>query len=193
MASPPATDLRTELPSIAVPWRLPAQTGSSARVTVTHVTDPLCPWAYSFEPAMRALECRYGDQLELRTVLIGLVEDPEQLAERGFTPERGALSALSFRRLGMPMSPHVRERMIASAPACRLVKAAALQGEEFAEATLRALRLAVFTTPLLLDEPEALEAVARTIDGLDTERALGDLAARYPGLALCAPPAAPAE
>ena len=175
MASAYSTAIPLELPRIPAPWRLSAPTAASARVTVTHVTDPLCPWAYSFEPAMRALESRYGDQLELRTVVIGLVSDVEKLIERGYSPERGALTALRFRRLGMPFTPNVRKRMIASAPACRLVKAVGLQGEEFAEATLRALRLALFNTTLLLDELDALEALCSTIDGLDIARAISDL------------------
>ncbi len=175
MASVEQNILPIDLPRMSAPWRVPAPTGSGLKVTVTHVTDPLCPWAYSFEPAMRALESRYGDQLEMRTVVIGLVSDPEQLAARGFTPERGALAGLHFRRYGMPFTPYVRERLIASGPACRLVKAVALQGEEFVEATMRALRLALFNTPLLLDEDEALELLCRSIDGLDVDRAISDL------------------
>jgi predicted DsbA family dithiol-disulfide isomerase len=175
MAVAQSTVSTRELPRIPAPWRLPAETGSTARVTVTHVTDPVCPWAYSFEPAMRALESRYGDQLEMRTVVIGLASDTEQLVARGYSPERGALTALAFRRLGMPFALNVRERLIASAPACRLVKAVTLQGEEFGEAILRALRLALFNTPLLLDEVESLQALCSTIDGLDVVRAIGDL------------------
>jgi protein-disulfide isomerase-like protein with CxxC motif len=175
MASVEQDTLLSHLPRMSAPWRVPAPTDSSIRVTVTHVTDPLCPWAYSFEPAMRALESRYGDQLEVRTVVIGLVTDAEQLAARGFTPERGALSALHFRQFGMPFTPYVRDRLIASAPACRLVKAVALQGEEFVEATMRALRLALFNTPLLLDEDDALESLCESIDGLDVARAISDL------------------
>jgi hypothetical protein len=55
------------------------------------------------------------------------------------------------------------------------VKAAGLQDEEFAEATMRALRLALFNTPLLLDEDEALEALCGSIEGLDVARAMSDL------------------
>ena len=124
---------------------------------------------------MRALESRYGDQLQVRTVVIGLVSDIEQMAARGFSPERGALAGIHFRRYGMPFTPLVRERLIASAPACHLVKAVALQGEEFVEATMRALRLAVFNTRLLLDEDDGLQSLCSTIDGLDVQRAISDL------------------
>ena len=45
-------------------------------IDVVHYTDPGCPWAYSAEPFIRALEWRYGDGLTWRTCLIGLAEDP---------------------------------------------------------------------------------------------------------------------
>ena len=34
---------------------------ASTPVEALHFTDPSCPWAYSAEPFMRALEYRYGD------------------------------------------------------------------------------------------------------------------------------------
>ncbi len=175
MAGAAPTKLATGLPAIPAPWRLAAPTGSSLRVTVTHVTDYACPWAYSFEPAMRAVEARYGDQLELRTVVIGLSNDPEALVARGFSPERMALVSLHFGRLGMPFTPHVRERVTVSEPACRLIKAAGLQGLEYEEAVTRALRFAQFNSPLLLDEVTSLEALCESVEGLDVARTLSDL------------------
>jgi predicted DsbA family dithiol-disulfide isomerase len=157
---------------LPAPWRRPPEAGSQVGVSVTHVTDPLCPWAYSFEPVLRAVEARYGDQLAVRTVLIGLVSTVEESLRRGSTAEGRALTAQRFRRFGMPITPHVRERVIASAPACRLVKAAALQGEALADALLRGLRLAWYTTDLLLDTTDALAAVAAAVEGLDVARAL---------------------
>jgi hypothetical protein len=124
---------------------------------------------------MRAMESRYGDQLELSTVVIGLSRDPEILLQRGYSPERMALVALRFGRLGMPFSAHVRERVTVSEPACRLIKAAGLQGLEFEEAAARALRFAQFNTSLLLDDAAALETVCESIEGLDVARAMSDL------------------
>ena len=49
-------------------------------IDVVHYTDPGCPWAYSTEPFVRALEWRYGDGLNWRTCLIGLAEDPQRYA-----------------------------------------------------------------------------------------------------------------
>jgi predicted DsbA family dithiol-disulfide isomerase len=164
-----------ELPRFPVPWRVPSATSSRIRIRVAHINDPLCPWAYSYERVMRTLEARYGDQLEFRTVLIGLVETVEESLGRGSSAEARALSALRFRRFGMPITPHVRPRVIASAPACRLVKVAERQSAAASEAILRALRFAGFITPLLLDTEAALEAVADRVDGLDAERAVADL------------------
>ena len=65
----------------------------------------------------------------------------------------------------MPITPHVRERVIASEPACLLVAAAAAQGAEYAEALLRAPRLAWHTTDLLLDDDRALAAVCASVAG----------------------------
>ena len=79
-------------------------------ITATLFSDPACPWAYSESPALRVLEWRYGDQLDWKLILIGLTEDASQYAARGYTPLRGALGQLSFRRYGMPFAPVPKER-----------------------------------------------------------------------------------
>jgi hypothetical protein len=107
-------------------------------------------------------------------VLIGLVSSVEESLARGSSVEGRALTALRFRRFGMPITPHVRERVIASKPACLLIKAAELQAADLADAALRALRLAWYTTDLLLDTDDALAAVCDSVQGLDTSQALSD-------------------
>jgi hypothetical protein len=62
-----------------------------------------------------------------------------------------------------------------SEPACRLTKAAGLQGGEFEEATVRALRFAQFNSPLLLDDVAALEVLCESVEGLDVPRVIADL------------------
>mgnify|MGYP000058818197 FL=1 len=161
----------------ALPTLLPVPALDEERtlVTMTVFTDPLCPWAYSFEPVLRTVEARYGAQLRWRTVLIGLVETVAETLARGSTAEGRAQSARRFRRFGMPITPHVRSRPIASGPACRFVLAARRQGEHLGAPLLRLLRFAWFTTDLLLDEADGLRAVGRRVTGLDVERALADL------------------
>jgi len=136
-------------------------------IQATLYTDPACPWGYSAIPALRVLDWRYGAQIEWRLVVIGLAEDTSQYLERGFTPLRGALGQLQFRRYGMPFSPEPKERVSATARACRAVVAARLDRPGAEWSVLRALQLANFTSPLLLDDDSQLEAVLETVSGLD--------------------------
>jgi hypothetical protein len=101
--------------------------------------------------------------------VIGQTEDASQYVARGYTPLRGALGQLRFRRYGMPFAPQPKERISATARACRAVVAARLHrpGDEWR--VLRALQFANFTTPLLLDDDEQLAALLRTVPGVDAD------------------------
>jgi 2-hydroxychromene-2-carboxylate isomerase len=144
-------------------------------IKATLYSDPACPWAYSAVPALRVLDWRYGNQLDWRLVLIGLTEDASQYVARGYTPLRGALGQLRFRRYGMPFAPQPKERISATARACRAVVAARLErpGDEWR--VFRALQLANFTTPLLLDDDEQLGAVLHTLHGVDADTVIARL------------------
>jgi predicted DsbA family dithiol-disulfide isomerase len=139
-------------------------------ISVTLYNDPACPWAYSERPALRVLEWRYGAQLDWRLVLIGLTESASQYEARGYTPVRGALSQLNFRRYGMPFAPAPKSRVSATARACRAVVAARLiePGSEFV--VFRALQLANFTTSMLLDDDAALGDALARVPGVDASR-----------------------
>jgi 2-hydroxychromene-2-carboxylate isomerase len=137
-----------------------------ASITTILYTDPACPWAYSALPALRVLEWRYGDQLDWRLVLIGLTERAEQYVERGYTPLRSARGQLHFRRYGMPFAPQPKTRVAATARACRAVAAARLARPGAEWPALRALQLAQFTTPLVLDDDAAVSAVVAAAAGL---------------------------
>jgi 2-hydroxychromene-2-carboxylate isomerase len=139
----------------------------SGTIRATLYADPACPWGYSAIPALRALEWRYGDQLDWRLVMIGLSEDASQYAERGFTPLRFAQGQLSFRRYGMPFASEPKQRISATGRACRAVVAVRLFHPGAEWLALRALQLANFTTPLLLDDDTQLAAVLDTVPGLD--------------------------
>lgn len=45
------------------------------RVTVTQYTDPMCTWCWGSEPIVRHLQKVYGEQLQFRFVMGGLIED----------------------------------------------------------------------------------------------------------------------
>jgi predicted DsbA family dithiol-disulfide isomerase len=138
-------------------------------ITATLYSDPACPWAYSESPALRVIEWRYGDQIDWELVLIGLTESSEQYAQRGYTPLRGALGQLMFRRYGMPFSPAPKARLSATARACRAVVAARLANPGSEWAVFRAIQLANFTGPLVLEDDEQLREILRDVPGVDAE------------------------
>jgi protein-disulfide isomerase-like protein with CxxC motif len=144
---------------------------TSTTISLTHFSDPHCPWAYSASPAHAVLRWRFGAQLDWRLVLIGLSEGPDRYVKSGYTPARSAQGYRTFgRRFGMPFGGQPRERVTGTGQACRLVVAARLRhGADVELAVFRALQLAQFTTTLLLDTPEGLRAALeeRPIDGVD--------------------------
>ena len=117
-------------------------------ISVTHFTDPGCPWAYSASPALAALAWRYGDQLDWRLATIGLTEQrravpaPRLLARRAL-----ARGYVTFRRAaGMPFATEPRGRVTATARACRAIVATRLRypDREYARVPRAAVRR--FTT-----------------------------------------------
>jgi protein-disulfide isomerase-like protein with CxxC motif len=151
----------------------------SSPISLTHFSDPHCPWAYSASPAHAVLRWRFGTQLDWRLVLIGLSESPERYINSGYTPTRSAQGYRSFgRRFGMPFGGQPRERLTGTGLACRLVVAARLHQPEAELSVFRALQLAQFTTTALLDELEGLRAalapLGAAVDVASLFSALGD-------------------
>jgi len=137
-------------------------------IETTMYSDPACPWAYSESPALRAIEWRYGDQLRWRLVLVGLTEEASQYERRGYTPLRGALGQARFRsRYGMPFAPAPKARISATSRACRAVVAARTDQPGSEWRVFRALQLANFTTPLVLDDDAQLAEALNRVEGID--------------------------
>jgi predicted DsbA family dithiol-disulfide isomerase len=137
-------------------------------------SDPACPWAYSEAPALRVMEWRYGDQLSWRLVMIGLTEDASQYEARGYTPLRGALGQAFFRRrYGMPFAAAPKRRLSATARACRAVIAARIDHPGTEWSVFRALQLANFTTPTVLDDDGDLLTALQDVPGIDAEAIVG--------------------
>jgi len=144
-------------------------------ISVSMFSDAACPWAYSVSPSLRVLEWRYGEQLGWRLVVIGLTEQASQYRERGYTPLRGAKSQLLFRRYGMPFAPQPKERVSATARACRAVVAARLLQPGSEWQVFRALQLANFTTPLLLDDDDQIKQVLQRLPAVDADAIIARL------------------
>ncbi len=144
-------------------------------ISATLYSDPACPWAYSESPALRVIEWRYGEQLDWKLTVIGLTEDASQYVKRGYTPLRGALGQLGFRRYGMPFSPAPKPRVSATARACRAIVAARLANPGSEWRVFRALQLANFNTSLVLEDDDELRDVIATVPGLDPDAIIGAL------------------
>jgi 2-hydroxychromene-2-carboxylate isomerase len=138
-----------------------------ARISVTHFTDPGCPFAYSASPALAVLRWRYGDQLDWRLVTIGLAETPDRYVQNGYTPTRMALGGLSFRRYGMPFLLEPRARIAGTGRACRTIVATRLLDPAHESEVFRALQFGWFTTTLLLDEDDDIAEALKPVSGLD--------------------------
>ena len=145
-------------------------------ISTTLYSDPACPWAYSESPALRVIEWRYGDQLDWRLVLVGLTEDASQYERRGYSPVRGVLGQARFReRYGMPFSTQVKPRLSATSRACRVVVAARMQHPGSEWRVFRALQLANFNSPMLLDDDAQLAEALRIVPGIDPEQIVGQI------------------
>lgn len=145
-------------------------------IAATLYTDPGCPWAYSAIPALRVLEWRYDAAIDWRLAVIGLAEDPERYLRDGYTPLRNALGWMEFRdRFGMPFAIAPKARIAATGRACRAIVAARLVAPGSEWRVLRALQLANFTLPLLLDDDEALAAVLAGVPGIDAAQVVARL------------------
>jgi predicted DsbA family dithiol-disulfide isomerase len=137
-----------------------------ATVRITEFTDPGCPWAWSAEPFRRRLRWRYGDEIEWHRRMVVLADSAADYEAKGLTPKFLSRSFTDISRdHGMPMDTSLRERMSATAPACRAVVAARLHAPECEGRLLRALRVRHFAGEALEDE-STRAAAARDV-GLD--------------------------
>ena len=138
------------------------------RITVTHFTDPACPFAYSAAPALAVLHWRYGEQLDWRLVTIGLSDSPRRYVEAGYTPAAMAAGVRNrFRRFGMPLTTQPRSRVVASSRACRAIHAARRLHPGREEQVLRALQFGWFTTTLLMDEDDDIATALSRVEEID--------------------------
>jgi 2-hydroxychromene-2-carboxylate isomerase len=141
----------------------------SATISVTHFSDPGCPWAWSASQHHAVLHWRYGDQLAWRLALIGLAERAEDYAARGYSAASGAVGYLRFRRLGMPFDTQPRARLIGTGRACRAIVATRLLDPGREPSAFRALQLARFTTTTLFDTDDGIRAALARVPGLDAD------------------------
>jgi 2-hydroxychromene-2-carboxylate isomerase len=143
----------------------------NGRITARMFVDPTCPIGYSASPALRMIDWRYGQQIEWQMVVIGL-SAPDGTPPRFQPAELAARLARIRDRHGMPFRAEPKARPVTSERACRALVATRLFQPGFEWRALRALQLAHFTSPVLIDEDRHLEEALRAVAGLDVELVL---------------------
>ncbi len=129
-----------------------------------YYTDPMCPWSWALEPALRKLGLEFGDSLSMTYVMCGMAR------EVGDTTHVVAEMLEASAESGMPVDPRLWlvDPPRSSHPACLAVKAAAEQGDP--APYLRRLREGLQCRRRKLDTADALIQEARGVPGLDVDR-----------------------
>jgi predicted DsbA family dithiol-disulfide isomerase len=137
-------------------------------VHVAYFTDPLCPWSWGAEPQLRRLEVEFSAQVAITYVMAGMAKDVDAGQKLASTLDVVA-------ETGMPADPRVwlEDPPRSSYPSCLAVKAAGAQHLD--GPYLRRLREGAMLRRERLDDPDALLAAARDVDGLDPARFEHDL------------------
>lgn len=151
-------------------------------IEIVAYTDPYCTWCWGSEPVLRHLEEAYGDQLSIRPVMGGLVEDSKTFND----PKNGIggpnwLDAIAdhwveaSQRHGMPVdvTEFVETPLTSTWPSNIAYEAAKLQDVALASRYLRRLREVAATEGAGLDQVELLADIAQQL-GLDRSRFMTD-------------------
>ncbi len=154
------------------------------KIIITSYTDVLCSWCWATEPAYRALETRYPDEVEFRYVYGGLVRKLDDLNETGrkiddFTPELAnelllqhweegvSLHHMPVQSKGFGLFTDDPESQT-SFPQGLAFKAAQVSNPELANKYLRRIREATLAEALRTSERGVQVELAKEV-GLDIE------------------------
>jgi len=129
-----------------------------------YYTDPMCPWSWALEPALRKLALEFAGGLSVTYVMCGMARDVGDpipvVSEMLEAADRSGMPVDA--RLWLAAPPR------SSHPACLAVKAAAEQGDP--APYLRRLREGLMCRRRKLDTAETLIEEARAVPGLDVDR-----------------------
>ena len=147
---------------------------SAAMVRVAYHTDPVCPWSWALEPAVRKLMVEFADGLEWTFTMGGLGRSlPRDPAARAANAHAWLEVSAETQA---PVDPRIwfDSPLASTYPACMAVRAAADQAPDGGYRYLRRLRESIMCERRKLDHPEALVEEGRAA-GVDVERFRIDL------------------
>ncbi|MDD5434342.1 MAG: DsbA family protein [Nitrospira sp.] len=142
------------------------------KIRAEYFTDPLCSWSWGNEPHYRKLREEFGDQIQWRHRLGGLIK-----RWSGNSKEMARHQEESSLKTQMPIDASfwIENPPASSHPACIAVKAAGLQGADFEDAYLRRVREGFLTEKRQLDNKEALLKLSGEIPGISIDRLRMDI------------------
>ncbi len=159
----------------------------SKQVRITAFTDPACTWCWGSEPVLRAVEARFGDQVQVRPVMGGLVKDIRAFMDSangiGGDAERSNAQIAAHwleasARHGMPVRTAgfrmFTDQDRSTWPMCEAYEAARLVDAPLAARYLRRLREANAAEALQTNRVEVQTELAAEV-GIDVGRFLAAL------------------
>ncbi|SHI66557.1 DsbA family oxidoreductase [Parasporobacterium paucivorans] len=157
---------------------------SNKKIDIIEFTDPVCTWCWGSEPFLRKLETWYGDQLEVKYVMGGLVKDIRDFYDSyndiGRDPERSNKQIVKHwveasERHGMPVESegfHLFSNEYPSTyPQNIAYKAAQMENQVLADKFLRRMREASSAEAKQTSRPEVQIELASEV-GLDISKFL---------------------
>lgn len=139
------------------------------KVDLYYFTDPICSHCWAVEPVLRRFEHEYGDHLNVRVIMGGLLPNWDGFADRANGIRGPQDVAHHWREVGeasrMPIdgSLWLRDPVTSSYPPSRVYAVIKDKDEELARVFLRRAREAVFAFDRNISDPEVL---AEIVDAL---------------------------
>ncbi|SDY39301.1 DsbA family oxidoreductase [Halopenitus persicus] len=146
----------------------------SKRSTITQFTDPMCTWCWGSEPIIRRLRTVLGNQVEIRYVMGGLVQDFDEFYDAANDIVEPSDVAPHWEEAsqhhGMPVDTQIFEADPAQStyPASKAFVAARQQDTELAHRYLRRLREGYTTQVRNVNHREEQVKIAESV-GLDVD------------------------
>lgn len=145
------------------------------RLEILSFTDPFCSWCWAMEPLLLRLKETYRDQVRVRPVMGGLVEDMANFldAANGISstadvaPHWDEVSAITGQPIDGSFMRENSDPHWSTWPACIAIKAASMQGPEITEAFLRSMRRGAQAEGRNVSDAAVYEAIAQETPGLD--------------------------
>lgn len=156
-------------------------------VEIIEFTDPVCTWCWGSEPLLRMLETRYGDQINVKYIMGGLVKDIREFYDSsndiGRDPERSNKQIVKHwleasERHGMPVRSEgfhlFSDEYPSTYPQNVAYKAAQMENQALADKFLRRIREASAAEAKQTNKQEVLVELASEV-GLDLAKFLGSI------------------